>query len=76
MASSDKGQWAQTGIHLNKSDETQEHVAPRGCGVCTGGTQNQTGNGPGQPALADPALSNGLVLIISRCPFQLQQFCN
>lgn len=84
MASRDKSQWAQTGIYLNirkslpccKSDETREHTAPGGCSVCTGGIQNQSSNGPGQPALADTALSNGLLLIVSRCPFQRQQFCN
>lgn len=58
MASSDKSQWAQTGIHkekLSKRDETREHVAPRGSGVCIGGIQIQTGNGSGATCLSCPS---------------------
>lgn len=44
-----------------EDDQTLEQASQRGCGVSVlGDTQNLTGHGFGQPAVADRALSRGL----------------
>jgi len=48
-----------------------EQAAQRGCGVSfSTGTQNSPGQGPAQPALGDPPLTEGLDEMIPRGPFQ------
>ena len=60
-----------------EGSQTVEQVAQRGCGLSIfGDTQNLTGHGPGQPAVADPALSRGLALTISPSPLPPQPFCD
>jgi len=60
-----------------EGSQTQEQIPQRGCGVSIfRGAQNLTGDGPGHPAVADPALSRGLVSTTSVGPFPPQPLCD
>lgn len=79
MQGGDKGQWEQTETqqilikykkkNLWEGGETLAQIAWGGYGVSTlGDIQSPTGHGPGQPAVADPALSKGVGLNdLQRC---------
>lgn len=57
--------------------QTLEQVAQGCCGVSIlGDVRNLTGNGPGQPALGDPALSRRLNWMVLSGPIQPQLFCD
>ena len=65
-----KGQWAQTEVekfclntrkNFTEGDGALEQAAQRDCGVYfSGDIQDPPGQGPGQPAVGDPASAGGL----------------